>query len=63
VFFAENARNMGSYYRIPEPNKSGLFINANDVCDLWHKFIQSWYKPNLKSECLRSKIQYITQNL
>ena len=63
VFFAENARNMGNYYRIPEPNKSGLFINTTNVCDLWSKFINKWYEPNLNSESITGKIQYITTYL
>ena len=49
-------------YRIPKPDRSGNFIYANTVEDLWRQFIQAWFEPNLNSESIRGKIQYIVQN-
>ncbi len=49
-------------YRIPVLNQSGQFIYANTVTELWSKFIESWYKEDLNSESIYSKIQYIANN-
>ncbi len=69
-FYVEQARNITNEpelvelgnYRIPEPNKSGNFIYANTIEELWTKFMFQWYKPNLNSESVHGKIQYIVQN-
>lgn len=69
-FYVEHARNISGEphlnhlgnYRIPEPNQSGNFIYANVVEELWSSFIRKWYEPNLRSESLHGKIQYIVQN-
>lgn len=69
-FYIEHARNMEEEdypfkYRIPEPNLSGNFINANSVEMLWSKFIRFWYEcqTGLNAPTLRGKIQYIVSNL
>lgn len=69
-FYIDQARNimeepdlkkLGNY-RIPVPDKSGNFIYADTVEELWGNFIQQWYKPKLNSESLYGKIQYIVEN-
>lgn len=66
-FYIDQARNIKEEYdinylgnyRIPEPNRSGKFIYAQTVEELWGKFIDKWNEPDLNSESIRSKIQYI----
>lgn len=68
AFYIEHARNiededsLPGKYRIPKPNRSGDFIYADSVEKLWAKFIQAWYNPDLNSESIRGKIQYIARN-
>jgi len=69
-FYIEQARNienepdisMLGKYRIPVPNRSGLFIYADTVEELWSRFIKSWYEVDLNSESVYGKIQYIVQH-
>lgn len=69
-FYINHARNITQEsdlihlgnYRISEPNRSGKFIYANTVEELWLKFIKSWYDVNFNSESVHGKIQYIVQN-
>ncbi len=69
-FFIEQARNIEEEpeinhlgkYSIPVPDKSGNFIYANDVGNLWVQFIKAWEKPSLTSHSVKGKIQYIVQN-
>ncbi len=68
-FYIKHARNMEGEeeekigkYRIPRPDRSGEFIYSECVEGLWRKFIEAWYTPDLNSECVRSKIQYIVNN-
>jgi len=66
AFYIENARNISKEsdlkglgkYRIPDPIGED-FIYANDVTELWAKFIQRWYEPNLNSPSIYGTIQYI----
>lgn len=69
-FYREEARNimeepdlchLGNY-RIPVPDKSGNFIYANEVTELWRLFILAWYRPALNSPSVYGRIQYIVQN-
>ena len=68
-FYIEQARNITNEpdlihlgnYRIPEPNRSGRFIYAYTVESLWCKFIESWYRPDLNSESVYGRIQYIVR--
>ena len=70
AFYKEHARNISEEphlnhlgnYRIPEPNQSGDFIYADTVEDLWISFLRKWYEPNIKSESLYGKIQYIVEH-
>jgi hypothetical protein len=71
-FWEEQARNimgepdlvhMGNY-RIPIPDKSGNFLYAKTVEELWGKFIDSWYNlQGLNAPTVRGKIQFIVNNL
>lgn len=69
-FYVEQARNISNElnlnhlgnYRIPKPNRSGDFIYAETVEELWSKFIKSWYNIDINSESVYGKIQYIVQN-
>lgn len=54
----EDINHLGNY-RIPVPDQSGSFIYAQNVEELWSKFIQSWYKWDLNSPSVYGKIQYI----
>jgi len=70
-FFIENARNMEKEeeviygkYRIPHPCSTLgdiRFIYANDSGELWSKFIEEWYKPDLNSQSAYGKIQAIVE--
>ena len=66
AFYVEHARNMmeENYefnYRIPIPDLSGNFINADTPEQLWSRFIRSWFntKQGLNSPSIYEKIQYI----
>lgn len=69
-FFIEQARNIEEEYdinylgkyRIPEPNRSGKFIYTDTVENLWFEFHKKWNEPNLNSESVIGKIQYIVNN-
>ncbi len=69
-FFAEQARNITQEielsdlgnYRIPKPNKSGDFLYADKVEELWCMFILQWYKEDVNSESVRGRMQYIVNN-
>lgn len=50
-------------YRIPEPFESGNFIYADDVKELWTKFIYKWNEIRIDSPSVYGKIQYIVKNL
>lgn len=68
-FYIEMARNIEQEsdishlgnYRISVPDMSGNFIYAKTVEELWRRFIVSWYEPNLNSESVYGKIQYIVE--
>jgi len=49
-------------YRIPEPNRSGSFIYADKVEELWSRFIEAWYTEDINSESVYGKIQYIVNH-
>lgn len=70
-FYIKHARNMEGTdeeylgkYRIPDPSVGMTisFLHADDVTELWSKFIEAWYKDSLNSLSVRGKIQYIVNN-
>ena len=71
AFYIEEARNIMDVpelnelgnYRIPVPDRSGTFFYADEVTELWLKFIKSFYEVRFNSESVYGKIQYIVQNL
>ena len=68
AFFESEARNMEdeispTKYRIPEPTKTGEFIYADDIQELWRLFIVHWYKVDFNSQSIYGKMQYIVQNV
>lgn len=69
-FYVREARNIQEEsdlnrlgnYRIPKPDKSGKFIYAETIEQLWSRFIIIWHTiTSLNAPTCRGKIQYITQ--
>ena len=67
-FFEENARNvMGTdvekygKYRIPKPDRSGMFLYADDPKTLLLRLKEEWFKPSFDSPSIRGKIQAIVR--
>jgi hypothetical protein len=71
AFYVEHARNMEGTefeylgkYRVPVPDMRTPveFIYADDPGPLWGKYIERWYRDDLKSPSVRGKIQFIVNN-
>jgi hypothetical protein len=66
--FTEAARNIegcedsvNGKYCIPHPTGNGI-IYSNDTGELFYKFKNEFYKPNINSPSVYGKIQHIVNN-
>jgi len=71
AFYVEHARNimdepelnhLGNY-RIPRPYKDENFIYADDVTELWYKFMCAWHEIRIDSPSVYGAIQHIVTHL